>query len=71
MESEMTLPEAVQVWGSKTVLGLLDTSKASLQRLMKRDPTFPKPIRIGPPSSRSRLKWRAAELRAWIEGKAE
>jgi predicted DNA-binding transcriptional regulator AlpA len=52
---------------SADVCRLLVLSKISLWRLMRDDPSFPKALRMCPTSQRSRLKFRACEISAWIK----
>lgn len=40
-------------------------SRTTIWRAAKADPTFPEPVRVG-----SYPKWRPADIRAWLAGKA-
>jgi predicted DNA-binding transcriptional regulator AlpA len=48
------------------VCELLACSKVTLHRRMKQG-DFPRPLRLDPANPRSRLRFRAAEIVAWIE----
>jgi predicted DNA-binding transcriptional regulator AlpA len=57
-----------QLGGTPKVCKILDCSRASLWRYMQ-DPTFPRPLRVNPGSSRSRLRFRLTEILNWIENR--
>lgn len=42
----------------------ISLGKSSLYDLMKNDPTFPRPVKIG-----ARSRWSEARVMAWIEAK--
>lgn len=48
----------------KRTAQLLDVSQTTIWRLGRDDPSFPRPIRIGP----NRRGYRMDELLAWLEG---
>lgn len=51
-----------------TVALSLDLSREGLRKLQKRDPTFPKPIKLGE-SRQAAVFFDAKELEAWLERK--
>ncbi len=58
------LPIAADTDFAGQVLGM---SPATIRRLAKTDPSFPKPFAIGPGG---RLRWPMAELLRWLEARA-
>lgn len=52
----LSTPDVLQMLGRK--------SRSSLQELIKRDPTFPRPVRI--PGGRP--QWRRTELEEYVNG---
>lgn len=51
-----------------TVALSLDLSREGLRKLQKRDPTFPKPIKLGE-SRQAAVFFDAQEVKAWLEAK--
>lgn len=63
--------ESVRILGSQRVCALLDISKLTLWRLLKSRPDFPRPLRLEADNPRSRLRFRATEIRAWLDAQQE
>ena len=51
----------------RDVAARLGVCRPTVYNILKRDPSFPRPIHIASRSPR----WRAAELAAWIESKRQ
>ena len=56
-------PEAPAILAVPVVLSRLGVSRNTLLAIRQKDPTFPKPLKLGVRA----LRWRAADIDRWIE----
>jgi predicted DNA-binding transcriptional regulator AlpA len=57
---------------AKEVGTMLSMSDDTFRRFVGKEPTFPKPILMGPPggkNERARLRWRKLDVLVWIIGR--
>ncbi|BAU75165.1 helix-turn-helix transcriptional regulator [Metapseudomonas furukawaii] len=54
------------------LLGLTGLSRSTAHRLMKNDPTFPKPVKLSDSTARNApVAFVLSEVQAWIQGRIE
>lgn len=59
---ERALPNDERYAVAPEVAAYLRMNKSTLYRLMKRDPTFPRAVRLSP----NRTAWKVSEVQAWL-----
>ncbi len=63
MEKELVCAATITV---RDIAAILRCCRSTVEGLRKKDPDFPKPLKLG-----KIVRWRAADISAYIEGKAE
>ena len=60
-------PPEVQMLKPVEIAGYLRIARTQVHKIAEGDPTFPRPVRVGP----SGIRFRRDEFEAWLDGRGE